>query len=335
METNERELLLWQVQHLSATCFEKTALAIFRHQAAHNPTYARYLQLLNRHPEHIHALTDVPFLPISVFKHHIIQTGDWTPELFFQSSGTTGQTPSQHAVRDAGFYIQHTVRSFTQQYGNPADYCILALLPAYLERSGSSLVLMADAFIQRSRYPQSGFFLNEHAQLADILKNCVAQNIPTLLLGVSFALLDFAAQYPMPLPGVVVMETGGMKGRRTEMTRSDLHAVLQNAFQLDVIHAEYGMTELFSQAYSQGHGLFTPAETMRVYTKDVYDPFEFTAPGRTGVLNIVDLANLDTCSFIGTEDLGRVRADGHFEVLGRLDAAELRGCNLMVEEFGG
>jgi phenylacetate-coenzyme A ligase PaaK-like adenylate-forming protein len=335
METNEREMLLWQMQHLSATGFEKTALAVFRHQAAHNPTYARYLQLLNRHPEHIHALEDVPFLPISAFKHHIIQTGGWTPALFFQSSGTSGQTPSQHAVCDVHFYIQHTVRSFTRAYGDPADYCTLALLPAYLEREGSSLVLMADAFIQRSKHPKSGFFLHEYADLAEVLQTCVAQRIPTLLLGVSFALLDFAEQHPMPLPGVVVMETGGMKGRRQEMTRSALHAKLQQAFQVSAVHSEYGMTELFSQAYSPGDGLFTPAETMRVYTKEVYDPFEQTAPGRTGVLNVVDLANLDTCSFIATEDLARVHTDGRFEVLGRLDAAEMRGCNLMVEEWRG
>ncbi len=328
MITNEREEILWKLRSLSASSFPDVAAAVFRYQSRQNPVYARFLALLNRsHTE----LADFPFLPIQVFKHHLVQTGDWQPERFFLSSGTTGQIPSRHAVRDTGFYVENALLGFAQTYGDPEDWCILALLPAYLEREGSSLVLMADAFIRRSRHPESGFFLHDHDRLATALQRCIAGGVPTLLLGVSFALLDFAEAHPMPLPGVVIMETGGMKGRRQEVTREALHGVLQVAFQTKHIHSEYGMTELFSQAYSQGGGLFTPSATMRILARDVYDPFSPARPGKTGVLNIIDLANLDTCSFIGTEDLGRVYADGRFEVLGRLDAAEVRGCNLMVE----
>lgn len=328
MITNEREEILWKLRNLSADTFSDTAAAVFRYQSRHNPVYARFLALLNR--PHT-GPNDFPFLPIQVFKHHLVQTGTWQPAGYFLSSGTSGHTPSRHAVRDTGFYLQNAIQGFTRLYGDPADWCTLALLPAYLEREGSSLVLMADAFIRRSRYPDSGFFLHDHNRLASVLQRCVDNGVPTLLLGVSFALLDFAEAHPMPLPGVVIMETGGMKGRRQEMTREALHGVLKDAFQTTQIHSEYGMTELFSQAYSQGGGVFTPAETMRVSARDVYDPFSIAQPGKTGVLNITDLANLDTCSFIGTEDLGRVYADGRFEVLGRLDAAEVRGCNLMVE----
>lgn len=299
--------------------------------------YARYLQLLGRHPDAVTRLSDIPFLPVTLFKNYTIQSGQWTPQTEFTSSGTTGQIPSRHLVRDLGFYVENTRRGFSHFYGEPADWCFLALLPSYLEHGGSSLVAMVDYFIQLSRFPESGFFLDDLENLQRTLIKCRQKAIPTILLGVSFALLDFAEQYPMDLSGITVMETGGMKGRRREMTRAEMHRVLCDAFHLPGIHSEYGMTELFSQAYGQSLILneltvrFTPAATLRVVATEINDPFCPVPSGRTGVLNMIDLANIDTCSFIATEDLGKVYADGRFEVLGRLDAAEMRGCNLMVE----
>lgn len=337
MQTPDRVELLSELAETGPAGFEKTALAVFRYQAAHNALYRRYLELLGRNPESVRTLTDIPFLPVSFFKNYALQSGMWTPQTEFTSSGTTGQVPSRHLVRELDFYLQNTRKGFAPFYGEPADWCFLALLPAYLERSGSSLVAMADFFIRQSRYPQSGFFLNDLATLKQVLTDCQTRSIPTILLGVSFALLDFAEQFPMDLSGITVMETGGMKGRRRELTRSELHETLGKAFQVERIHSEYGMTELFSQAY--GHSTlpeeptvrFSPAPTLRVLAMEINDPFCAVGPGRTGVLNLIDLANIDTCSFIATEDLGKVYADGRFEVLGRLDAAELRGCNLMVE----
>ncbi len=371
MQTSIRAELLSKIAELTPASFETTALAVFRYQAAHNPLYARYLELLRRDPPVVTCLAEIPFLPIALFKRYAVQTGEWAPAQVFTSSGTTGQTTSRHLVRDPEMYLDNTRRGFAQFYGDPAGWCFLALLPSYLERAGSSLVAMADYFIGLSRYPESGFFLNELDQLQRTLRHCRAAGIPTVLLGVSFALLDFAEQYPMDLSGVLIMETGGMKGRRRELTRSELHQTLQQAFQVSGIHSEYGMTELFSQAYSQPVNtaqtpavqtafqglelypeasgsnfvlqtsnfelqtnapvLFSPAPTMQVLTTETNDPFCPAAPGRSGVLNIVDLANLDTCSFIAAEDVGKVYADGRFEVLGRLDAAEMRGCNLMIE----
>jgi hypothetical protein len=239
--------------------------------------------------------------------------------------------PSQHLVRELDTYLQNTKKGFEFFYGDPDDWCVLALLPSYLERGGSSLVAMADFFIRNSRHPESGFFLHDFQRLQSTLKRCIERGRKTLLLGVSYALLDFAEVFPMDLSSITVMETGGMKGRRQEMTRSELHQTLKAAFSCETIHSEYGMTELFSQAYARGGERFTPAPTLRVLTTEANDPFCPAAPGRSGVLNMLDLANIDTCSFIATEDLGRVFADGTFEVIGRLDTAELRGCNLMVE----
>lgn len=330
-QTVERAELLPMLAQLDNSNFVETALQVFRYQTLHNPLYARWLKLLGRKPENITTLESIPCLPISFFKTHTVQTGQWMPGTVFTSSSTTGQTPSRHLVRDLDVYLHYARRGFTHFYGDPADWCVLALLPSYLERQGSSLVAMANDFIQQSRYAESGFFLNDFQALRATLEHCQSQNIPTLLLGVSFALLDFAEQPLRNLQGITVMETGGMKGRRRELTRPELHAELSQAFQLEVIHSEYGMTELFSQAYALGGNLFRPTPTMRVLANEIYDPFCTAAPGRNGVLNIIDLANLDSCAFIATEDVGKVYADGTFEVMGRLDAAELRGCNLMVE----
>ena len=331
MQTPRRADLLPLLAELDPPGFETAAEAVFRYQAANNPLYAQFLGLLGKSASHIHRLDEIPFLPIRFFKTKTIQTGEWLPQAHFSSSSTTGQRPSLHAVRDLKWYLENARKGFGRFYGDPSEWCVLALLPSYLEREGSSLVAMADHWIRISRYEESGFFLHDFAALKERLLLCQAMGYPTLLLGVSFALLDFAEQYPMPLEGVIVMETGGMKGRRRELTRSELHETLCRAFDLPALHSEYGMTELFSQAYAQGGNLFSPADTMRVLATEINDPFCPVAYGRTGVLNIIDLANLDTCSFIQTDDLGKVHADGRFEVLGRLDAAELRGCNLMVE----
>ena len=331
MQTPERSDLLPAIAELATGHFEQTALSVFRYQARHNELYARYLKLLGRSVVDVHSIAKIPFLPIQFFKQHTVQTGVWAPQTTFLSSSTSGQTPSQHVVRDLDFYLHNTRRGFAGFYGDPSEWCVLALLPSYLERSGSSLVAMADYFIRLSKYPESGFFLNDFTKLTETLSICQSNGYKTLLLGVSFALLELAEKYPMDLQGITVMETGGMKGRRKELTRPELHDVLKQAFNLSAVHSEYGMTELFSQAYATGGTLFAPSPTLRVWATEINDPFCPVAPGKTGVLNLIDLANLDTCSFIATEDVGRVYEDGCFEELGRLDASELRGCNLMVE----
>jgi len=317
--------------NLNEANFEAVAEAVFAYQSANNPIFAQYLRLLGDSSGIHTTKLKNRFLPISFFKTHTLKSGVWDAETEFTSSGTTGQIPSRHLVRDLDFYLQNAGRGFANFYGDPSEWAILALLPSYLERGGSSLVAMADFFIQESQHTESGFFLDNYEQLKSALIACRSKNCKTLLLGVSFALLDFSEQFPMDLRGVTIMETGGMKGRRRELTRLELHETLQAAFQVENIHSEYGMTELFSQAYAQAGSRFRPAATMRVLATELNDPFCPVAPGRTGVLNIIDLANLDTCSFVQTEDLGRVYPDGSFEVLGRADTAEMRGCNLMVE----
>ena len=312
--------------NLTEANFESAAKAVYSYQSIHNPVLSQYLDLVGQRSKNSF------FLPISLFKSHLVRSGDWIAETEFTSSGTSGQIPSRHLVRDLNFYLENAEKGFTQFYGDPAEWAILALLPSYLEREGSSLVAMANSFIKKSSYPESGFFLNDFDRLKNALNTCKSMGCKTLLLGVSFALLDFSEQCPMDLSGVTIMETGGMKGRRQEITRAELHEKLKSAFGVHDIHSEYGMTELFSQAYASGGTRFSPAQTMRVTATELNDPFCPVPFGRTGVLNVTDLANLDTCSFIQTEDLGRVFPDGSFEVLGRADAAEMRGCNLMVED---
>ena len=335
MQTADRQDLLSKLADLTPEHFEAVALDVFRFQAIENKVYARFLELLGKNPVAVQHTQDIPFLPVSLFKRYPIQTGLWDAQAIFTSSATTGQTPSRHLVRDLPAYLENTRRGFGLAYGDPSEWCTLALLPSYLERSGSSLVAMADYFIQLSPYAQSGFFLNNLNALQAILLECIEKEIPTLLLGVSFALLDFAEQYPMDLSGVTIMETGGMKGRRAELTRGELHRVLCEAFHVQGIHSEYGMTELFSQAYCQPRvgmdGRFTPGPLLQAIACEINDPLALVPVGRPGVLQFIDLANLDTCSFLATEDIGKVYPDGTFEILGRLDAAELRGCNLMVE----
>ncbi len=324
----QREHIFQTIGNFSCEGFEAAALEVFQFQAAFNPLYARYISLLNVDVQQVKRLEQVPFLPIRFFKNYAVKTGEWAEDTRFTSSGTTGSDTATHYVRDLDFYKKNTVSGFRQRYGDPADYLVLALLPAYLERSGSSLVCMAEHFIRLSRRAGSGFFLNNLDRLAQVL-TARDRSRPTLLLGVSFALLDLATLYPLDLQEVVFMETGGMKGRRREMTREELHKTLQNAFRTDRIHSEYGMTELLSQAYSSGGGKFLPAPTLRAFARDITDPLCLLPAGKTGALNLVDLANFDTCSFLATDDLGRVWEDGAFEVLGRLDESDVRGCNLL------
>ena len=335
--TTQRKIFQQQIQQVQLENFHLLALAIFQYQAKHNSLYRQYLSLINVNPTTVTTLEAIPFLPISFFKTHDVRTIDSSPmtiasqrATIFSSSGTTGTTTSRHYVQDLAFYQSNTVLGFETFYGPIANYCILGLLPSYLERSGSSLVAMVDHFIQLSKHSKSGFFLYDHATLATVLKACQEAKQPTLLIGVSFALLDFATAYAMDLSGITIMETGGMKGRRKEITRQELHAILKTAFHVDAIHSEYGMTELLSQGYSKGGGIFHPTPTMKVLTREITDPFSHQKNAKTGVLNIIDLANLDSCSFIATDDLGKVYADGSFEILGRLDSSDVRGCNLMV-----
>ncbi len=322
-----------QISEVNTHNFDALALEIFHYQATHSPIYKAYIELLGIDSTSIQSIQQIPFLPIECFKNFEVKTGDWLPEVIFTSSGTTGQQPSSHFVQNLEAYLQNTRRGFEAFYGKLEDYCILALLPAYLERQGSSLVAMADYFIRLSKYSQSGFFLNNIEKLSKIVQECQASRTPTLLLGVSFALLDLGEQYPMDLSQITIMETGGMKGRRKEIVRSELHSILQTAFNTQQIHSEYGMTELLSQAYSKGDGLFYPSSTMKIIIRDVSDPLAVIGNERTGGINIIDLANIDSCAFIATQDLGKTYPDGSFEVLGRFDFSDVRGCNLMINDF--
>ena len=311
--------------------FEKQTLDIFRYQAANNPVYSKYLGLLNIHPDSITDISTIPFLPIEFFKTHKVLTGNSISQATFESSGTTGQTPSKHYVADLELYKTSFTKTFELFFGSPEKYCFLALLPSYLERENSSLVYMANELIKKSHHPDSGFFLNEYDNLFNTLTRLNKESQTTILLGVSFALLEFAERYPFHLSNTLIIETGGMKGRRQEITRKELHTKLKKAFGIDKVYSEYGMTELLSQAYSVGDEIFACPPWMKILIRDPYDPFKFMEPGASGGINVIDLANIHSCCFIQTEDLGKVYDDDRFEALGRLDSAELRGCNLMID----
>jgi phenylacetate-coenzyme A ligase PaaK-like adenylate-forming protein len=311
--------------------FHVLALEVFRFQATENSLYRQYLSMRKVDPEGVDAIVQIPFLPIGFFRERKVICGEREAEVVFESSGTTGQAPSRHHIASETLYNRSLLYTFRSFYGDPSERCILALLPSYLERGNSSLVYMMNQLIRRSTHPDSGFYLDDLKALSGVLKARSADGHPTLLVGVSFALLDLAEQFPQPLaPNITLMETGGMKGRRKELIRAELHKQLTSAFSLESVHSEYGMTELLSQAYSTGDALFSPPPWMRVLIRDTYDPFEMLPPGRSGGINIIDLANLYSCSFIETGDLGVVRSDGRFEVRGRYDQEEVRGCNLMV-----
>jgi hypothetical protein len=313
--------------------FTEAALALFRLQAEHNTVYRRYLSLLGVDPLRVDQVEEIPFLPVSFFKKHRVSVTGGPDAAVFTSSATTGAEPSRHFVPRLDIYERSFLRSFNLFYGDPADYCILALLPSYLEREGSSLVYMMDQLIRRSGHPESGFYLHDYDKLFATLQRQADAGQKTLLFGVSFALLDFSEEYVLPDMDLLVMETGGMKGRRREPVREELHAFLRERFRVRTIHSEYGMTELLSQAYSRGDGVFRTPPWMRVLIRDPYDPFGLLPEGRTGGINIIDLANIYSCAFLETQDLGRLLPGGAFTVEGRFDHSEMRGCNLMVQEI--
>lgn len=316
---------------LSTESFEQEALAVYRHQWEHNSLYRKYAEMIGKIPENTGRLEDIPFLPVTLFKSHRVATGEFADAAVFESSGTTGTTVSRHHIKDLQLYRQSFLSAFKQFYGSPSSYCILGLLPSYLERGHSSLVYMVNDLVMKSTHPRSGFYLYDHAKLADTLAELESTGQRTLLIGVTFALLDFAAHHPMPLKHTIIMETGGMKGRRQEMTREEVHEFLKDAFHIRHIHSEYGMTELLSQAYATHDGIFHTPPWMRILVRDEDDPFTLHQGVNTrGGINVVDLANIHSCSFIATEDVGRLYSDGSFKVLGRMDGSELRGCSLMV-----
>lgn len=309
--------------------FEALALEVFRFQAKNNPVYSDFLRALKVEPARVSKITEIPFLPVRFFKSNQIKTTQFTPQAIFESSGTSASVNSRHFVKDLLLYEESFTKGFELAYGPINQYCIIGLLPSYLERGDSSLVYMVDKLVQLSEHPQSGFYLSEYEQLAVVLQELEKRKQPALLIGVTFALLDFAEKHSFSLQHTIVMETGGMKGRRQEMIRPEVHEILKKAFNLSVVHSEYGMTELLSQAWSKGEGVFNCPPWMKILMRDEEDPFLIKSAG-SGTINIIDLANIWSCSFIATDDVGKLNADGSFEVLGRVDGSDLRGCSLMT-----
>lgn len=324
----------------SETGFHKLAMEIFKFQYKNNSIYNQYISELGVKIDAILKLSDIPFLPISFFKSHKIICGQ--PEqynLVFHSSATTSDIPSTHFVKDINLYIESFKKGFAQFYGDIKQYCLLALLPSYLERTDSSLVYMVNELIRNSGNADSGFYMNNYLELANKIRMNEGKGQKTLLLGVTYALLKFAEEYPMDLRSTIIMETGGMKGRREELSRVEVHKLLSRAFKVENIHSEYGMTELLSQAYSKGKGVFKCVPWMKILIRDIYDPFaiadshQLSANSFQGAINIIDLANINSCSFLATDDLGIVQPNGDFEVVGRLDSSDIRGCNIMASEL--
>jgi hypothetical protein len=310
--------------------FEKRSLELFNYQASKNDIYSDYLGRLGVKIEEIKALHQIPFMPISFFKNFKIECDQGKAEKVFESSGTSGESSSKHYIKDLKFYHEVSQRAFKLFYGDLSNYHILGFLPSYLERNNASLVEMVRHFIELSGSEYSGFYLNEYERLSERLVELQASEKEVLLIGVTFALLDFEMVEVMDLPKLIVMETGGMKGRGKERTRNEVHSILSGKFNIKNIHSEYGMTELHSQAYSRGNGWFKTPPWMKIVIRDINDPFENMGHGRTGGINIIDLANVDSCAFIETQDLGVMDQKGQFKVLGRMDNSDVRGCNLML-----
>ena len=308
--------------------FEHYALEVFRYQARHTAPYAEYLALMGVDVDGVRSIDEIPFMPIELFKSRDVYCGESAPEIIFTSSNTGSTVPSRHMVASLESYRKCFVRAFENFYGNPKGWSIYGLLPNYLEREGSSLVYMVDHLIKLCG--SGGFYLNDYERLiADIR----ADAKPKILLGVSYALWDVAEQYAPKLENTIIMETGGMKGRRKELSKSELHAILREGFGVEHIHSEYGMAELMSQAYSSGEGIFTPPQWMRVMVRDVNDPMDHKPAGMRGGIDIIDLANLSSCAFIQTQDMGRLMEDGRFVVEGRIAGSDIRGCNLLVHNM--
>ena len=312
--------------------FNDATISVFKHQATNCDVYRQYISHLRIIPNNICNYTEIPFLPIGFFKSHAVTSSDNPVEITFSSSGTTGQITSKHLVQDLSVYEHSYKKAFELFYGKADDYCILALLPSYLEREGSSLIYMVDDLLKQSTHPKSGYFLHNHAELYQTLEELKSAKQKTLLIGVTYALLDFTEQYQIDFPELIVMETGGMKGKRKEMVRAELHQLLCASFGVNNIHSEYGMTELLSQGYSKGNGIFECPPWMKILLRDTSDPLSIlSATHTTGGINVIDLANINSCSFIATQDLGKIHGENRFEIMGRFDNADIRGCNLLVQ----
>jgi len=310
--------------------FEDKALEIFKFQAYNNAIYNEYIFLRKIDIEKVKSIKEIPFLPIGFFKKFKITSSDKHPDEVFASSGTTDNTASLHYVVDASVYKKSLKRCFEYFYGTPKNYCFLALLPHYLERQGSSLVYMVNELMRLSNHPENGFYLNNFNALKEKIEYLDNMNVQTVIFGVSFALLDFARKFKLNLKNAIIMETGGMKGRQKEITRNELHNELKKGLGTKKIHSEYSMTELLSQAYSKGNGIFYTPPWMKILIRDIYDPFSYVEAGKNGGINIIDLANVYSVSFIETRDIGKLTKTGGFEVLGRFDESDIRGCNLLV-----
>jgi phenylacetate-coenzyme A ligase PaaK-like adenylate-forming protein len=309
--------------------FNEITLKIFNYQYTNNKVYNEFCRLLKVIPSNVTTIEQIPFLPIEFFKTHAVKSGEFEKEHVFLSSGTTGKNQSKHFIKDLLLYEKSYTKGFNQFYGDIKDYCILALLPSYLEREGSSLIYMIDDFIKKSDCSESAFFIKKESKMIDLLQKMVKNGQRMILFGVSFALLDLAEKHQIDLNNVIIMETGGMKGRRKELTREELHGIYKKSFNVSKIHSEYGMTELLSQAYSKGDGIFKTPNWMKIIIRDTNDPFNYLDSNKTGGINVIDLANIDSCSFIATQDLGKINDKG-FEVLGRFDNSDIRGCNLLI-----
>ena len=315
---------------LRQTEFATLALEIFRFQYKNNHSYASYLNYLNIAPEEIHRPDQIPFMPISFYKHHLIQSGKWKPEVIFKSSGTTGTKRSQHAIYNLDFYRKISKLGFENVFDDIKNYSILAFLPSYIENKESSLLFMVDKFIEDSESKHSGYFIEDYEHLLNTIEQVKKEEKKGFLFGVTFALMDLAESHSLDLSDFIIMETGGMKGRRKEILRDEVHSLLKNRFTSSTINSEYGMAELLSQAYSKGNGIFTPPSWMKVFIRELNDPFHQLENGKVGGINIIDLANVHSCSFIETQDLGKiVNKKGEFQVLGRYDNSDIRGCNLL------
>ncbi len=311
--------------------FQELALQVFREQSQHVQVYREYLDAIKVNPLTVSRWEDIPYLPIDFFRTREVIKDGLNAQVIFQSSGSTSAQSSTHFVADTQIYVESFKRGFEMRYGNIAEYALLALLPSYLQKGDSSLVYMTDHLIKASKNSFSGFYLDDYISLSKALNTLKDHRHKTILLGVSYALLDLAEQFPMQFPELIIMETGGMKGRRKELVKEELHAILKTGFGVDHIHSEYGMTELLSQAYSSGEGIYHCPPWMKVRIREMNDPFHFVDPGKTGGVCITDLANTNSCAFIASQDLGRLNSNESFEILGRFDASEARGCNLLVD----
>lgn len=321
--------MLDRIYNINERDFDTVATEVWHYQYEGNDLYRAFCQMLGKTPANVISTADIPFMPITFFRDHVVKTGEWDEEVIFRSSGTTGTVQSKHLVCSQDWYHRIAQKIFASSFGPPADYVFLALLPSYIERNDSSLIDMVHHFMQQAKFTESGFYMESSRQMVDALSHLAERNQKTILIGVSFALYDLFEKYIIPVwDNLTVIETGGMKGRRTEITREELHDHIRLRHAGLKIASEYGMTELLSQAYMTGHH-FKPGFTMKVLIRDISDPLQLSRAGQRGAINIIDLANVDTCSFIATDDIGIMYVDGSFDVIGRLDQSDVRGCNLM------